>query len=83
MSAAETSSRRASITGSISPMWPMIILSFGCLSNVPAITMRRMWIATSECQPQPAVASTRSAPSGRSGVIGLPHIASGGRFGWM
>ena len=53
------------MTGSISPMWPMIIFSFGCLSKVPASTMRRIWIATSECQPQPAVPTTRSAPSGR------------------
>ena len=32
-------------------------------SSVPATTMRSRWIAVSECRPQPALSSTRSAPS--------------------
>ena len=55
---------RAIITGSISPMWPMIILSLGCLSNVPAITMRSD-VDRDFGVPAPAGGrSTRSAPSG-------------------
>src|SRR6185312_14610067 len=47
------------MAGSPSPMWPMISLSRGCRSSAPESASRNTWIATSECQPQPAMRSVR------------------------
>ena len=73
MSSANTSSMRASIIGSISPMWPMMSLSRGCRSSAPASTMRSTWIAVSECQPQPAGLEHAACARRQIGEVGLPH----------
>ena len=50
---------RASIKGSISPICPRIIWRVGRRSKTPARISRSAWIATSECQPHPAVAKEK------------------------
>ena len=48
-------SDRVIIAAIPSPMCPMISLSLGCRSSVPARTSRNTWMAVSECQPHAAV----------------------------
>src|ERR1700721_2880210 len=44
MSSENTSSARAIIIGSISPMWPMMSFSRLCRSSAPDSTRRRIWM---------------------------------------